>query len=163
MWWILLFFISGMLLIFSEFFLPGGILGVIGGLLILISAGMGVRSYPDYFILIIGGELLGAGVGVILGFVVLTKTRAAQLLTLNDAQTQEAGYVSAESDLSLIGKEGIVLSALRPAGTIKIGTQRIDVVSDGVFLDEGTRVVVVQVQGSRVLVEAVAQRSKQPE
>ena len=67
--------------------------------------------------------------------------------------------MSAEADLSLLGQEGTALTALRPSGTVVFGKQRIDVVTDGTFLEEGTRIVVVQVQGSRVVVEAVSSPS----
>ena len=134
-WWVALFFIAGMVLI--------------------ISAILGIYSYPDYGLFIIIGELLGVGASLVLGFVILTRTPAANLLTLKDAQTQEAGYVSASSDLALLNQEGMVLTALRPAGTITIGDKRVDAVSNGTFIDKGTRVRVLEVHGSRVVVEPV--------
>lgn len=154
MLWVILFFIAGMVLIFTEFFLPGGILGAIGGLLILVSIALGYQTAGDYFLFVIVGELIGAALAIGLGFWVLTQTKASTLLALDHAQTQESGYVSAESDLSLLHQEGTALTALRPAGVMLLGKQRIDVVSDGTFLEEGTRLIVVQVQGSRVVVEA---------
>jgi membrane-bound serine protease (ClpP class) len=154
MLWVILFFAAGMVLIFSEFFLPGGILGIIGGLLILTSTALGYQAAPDYFLFILVGELLGAALCIGLGFWVLTQTKASSLLALDHTLTQESGYVSAESDLKLLGQEGVAMTALRPAGSARIGEERIDVVSDGTFLEEGTRIVVVEVKGSRVVVEA---------
>jgi membrane-bound serine protease (ClpP class) len=154
--WLMVFFVSGIVLIISEFFLPGGILGVIGSMLVIISGILGVYSYPEYALFIIIGETLAVGAGIVLGFVILTRTRAAKLLTLDHAQTQNAGYVSAASDLTLLNQKGIVLTALRPSGTIKVGDKRIDAVSDGIFINEGARVIVVEVHGSRVLVEPIA-------
>jgi len=153
--WVLLFFIAGILLVFAEFFLPGLVLGAIGGVLIVISAVLGVYHYPDYTLFIILGELIGTCVGIVLGFWVLSRTRAGNLIMLRDAQHADAGYVSAESDLALMGCEGTVLTALRPAGTIMVGDKRVDAVSDGTFIEEQKRVRVVQVHGSRVVVEEI--------
>lgn len=153
--WVLLFFIAGMVLIISEFFLPGGVLGAIGGMLVVVSGILGVYAYPDYGLFIIIGEVIGVAICVVLGLYILTRTRAASLLTLEHAQTQDAGYVSAASDLTLMNKVGVVLTALRPSGTIKIGEKRIDAVSDGVFISEGARVQVVEIHGSRVVVEPI--------
>lgn len=154
-WWVILFFIAGMVLIISEFFLPGGILGGLGILLAIISVVIGVHSYPGYGVLIIVGELIGVIICAILGFLVLTRTRAGKFLTLDHTQNAEAGYVSAASDDSLLDQEGVVLTALRPSGTIRTANKRVDAVSDGVFIEEGTQVRIVEVHGSRVVVEPV--------
>jgi membrane-bound serine protease (ClpP class) len=76
-------------------------------------------------------------------------------LTQKHAQLAEAGYVSAVSDASLLNHTGRVLTALRPSGTIVVDNKRVDAVSEGVFIEEGTRVRVMQVHGSRVVVEAL--------
>lgn len=55
---------------------------------------------------------------------------------------------------SLIGREGVCLSALRPSGNADFDGQRVDVVSEGEFLQKGTRVIVERVEGLRVLVKA---------
>ncbi|MCK5861954.1 MAG: hypothetical protein KAH38_05685 [Candidatus Hydrogenedentes bacterium] len=153
--WVILFFVTGLVLIFAEFFLPGLVLGTLGCLLIVISTILGVYHYADYALFIIIGEMAGGCVGIALGFWVLLHTRAGNLIKQQEAQTVESGYVSAESDLSLINAEGIVLTALRPSGTIRVGDKRVDAVSDGVFIEEKKRVHVVQVHGSRVVVEEI--------
>ncbi len=151
--WVLLLFVAGILLIFAEFFLPGLVLGSIGGLMILVSIVLGVYTYPDYALFIIIAEIVGAAAGIVLGFLVLSRTRAGSLLMLRDTQAAGSGYVSAESDMSLLDAEGTVLTALRPSGTIMVGDKRVDAVADGVFIEDKKRVRVVQVHGSRVVVE----------
>ena len=47
---------------------------------------------------------------------------------------------------------GKVLTELRPAGTVQIDGRPVDVVSEGAFIEKGTRVVVLSVSGSRVVV-----------
>lgn len=55
-------------------------------------------------------------------------------------------------DLELVGRAGVVLSPLRPAGTARIDGRRVDVVSRGELVEAGTPVRVVEVRGNRVVV-----------
>jgi membrane-bound serine protease (ClpP class) len=56
----------------------------------------------------------------------------------------------------LIGQRGVVLTALRPAGTAMFGTRRLDVVTEATFIPQGTAVEVTAVEGSRVIVRQVS-------
>ena len=150
--WVLLFFITGVLLIFVEFFLPGLVLGTLGGLFLLISTTLGVYYYSDYAVFIVIGELAGASLGIVLGFWVISRTRAGNWIIQRESQE---GFVSADSDVSLLNCEGTVLTALRPAGTIMVGDKRVDAVSNGMFIEEKKRVLVTEVHGSRVVVEEI--------
>jgi membrane-bound serine protease (ClpP class) len=154
--WVVLFFIAGMVLVLVEFLLPGMVLGTIGVGLLILSGVLGVKTHPDYALQIIAGELIGACLSVILGLVVLTRTRALRgTLTQSLSQQAADGYVSAESDLALIGREAEVITALRPAGSIRVDDRRIDAVSDGVFIEERRLVRIREVRGSRVVVDPI--------
>ena len=54
--------------------------------------------------------------------------------------------------LSFLGKEGICVTDLRPAGTITVAGEPVDVVAEGSFVKQGDTVKVISVDGSRVLV-----------
>jgi len=154
--WIVLLFAAGMVLVLVEFLLPGMVLGTIGAGLLILSGVLGVRAYPGHALHIITGELIGAGLSGILGLVILTRTRALRgTLTQSLSQKPEDGYVSVQSDLSLVGREAEVITALRPAGTIRVDDRRIDAVSDGVFIEERRLVRIREVCGSRVVVDPV--------
>jgi membrane-bound serine protease (ClpP class) len=60
------------------------------------------------------------------------------------------GYTSAETRDWLVGKTGVALTALRPSGTAVIEDERVDVVSQGDFIDQGSAIQVISVNGSRV-------------
>jgi membrane-bound serine protease (ClpP class) len=55
----------------------------------------------------------------------------------------------------LLGQEGQALTTLRPAGTAVFGDRRVDVVTDGKFVEAGTKVRVIKVSGSIVVVEPI--------
>ena len=50
------------------------------------------------------------------------------------------------------GETGIAESFLRPAGIAKFGDKRIDVLSEGDFIEQGEKIVIVRVSGNRVVV-----------
>jgi len=56
----------------------------------------------------------------------------------------------------LLGKNGIALTALRPAGTAVFDGKRTDVVTEGGFVEKGQPVTVVGIEGLRVVVRATA-------
>lgn len=57
---------------------------------------------------------------------------------------------------ALVGRVGRAMTVLRPAGTAEIDGQRLDVVTEGEFVDPGVPVRVLYVQGTRIVVAAVA-------
>ena len=55
----------------------------------------------------------------------------------------------------LLGAIGTANTPLRPAGVVKFGDKFVDVVSDGGFIPAGTRVQVIAVEGTRIVVKEV--------
>jgi len=153
MFWPLLLFFLGVSLIVLEFVLPGIVCGIGGAVLLCISAVMGIAAYPDYTFMIIMGEFMGLAIGVGLGLIVLSKTSGATGLALGTSLSEESGYVNLPSNTALVGRVGMVITALRPSGTIVVDGERHDAVSDGDFILEGEAVRVLEVHGNRVVVE----------
>jgi membrane-bound serine protease (ClpP class) len=77
----------------------------------------------------------------------------AHRLALASAQGPE--FVTSGDYSDLRGKIGTAASFLRPAGIAAIDGCRIDVLTKGEFISQGTPIRVVRVEGSRVFVEAV--------
>jgi membrane-bound serine protease (ClpP class) len=152
-WWALVLFGGGMFLVLAEFIVPGGVCGLTGALMIGASTVIGCMHYPDYALWIVSGEVLGAMLSVVLGMVVLSRTRAGKTITLEDSQK---GWVASESDMSLLEAEGEVFTALRPVGTIIVDGQRVTAVADGSFIEKGERVRVIEVHGNRIVVESAS-------
>ena len=76
-------------------------------------------------------------------------------LVLKDSTSTEKGYISNVNRLDLLGKEGYALTFLRPAGTAVFDDDRIDVVTEGTFIDRNKKVKIVKVEGSRIVVREV--------
>ena len=120
--WAIVLFVAGMILILAEFIVPGMVCGIIGAIMVIISAGLASYSYPEYNLFIILIHILGVCASIIAGNYLLSRTRAGKILVLEDSQEQEEGWVASESDKSLIDAEGTVNTALRPSGTITVCT-----------------------------------------
>jgi membrane-bound serine protease (ClpP class) len=68
-----------------------------------------------------------------------------------------------ESDRSWLGKQGEAVSPLRPSGIAVIDGERLDVITEGDFVDRGERVEVARVEGNRIIVRrarTAAERSE---
>jgi len=61
-----------------------------------------------------------------------------------------------EANSELLGQQGTAQSTLRPAGKARIGEQLVDVISNGPFINPGTKIEVLQVEGNRVIVSEVS-------
>ena len=74
-------------------------------------------------------------------------------LVLETETRASEGYVSSSREEDeLLGKEGVTVSELRPAGIALIDGRRTDVVTDGEFVAVDQAVEVVEVSGNRVVV-----------
>jgi membrane-bound ClpP family serine protease len=54
--------------------------------------------------------------------------------------------------VALVGRTGTAATVLRPTGTMAIEGERVDVVTEGEYLEEGAAIRVLYVQGNRVVV-----------
>lgn len=59
---------------------------------------------------------------------------------------------------SLLGQVGRTVTPLRPAGATEFAGRRVDTVAEGVMIDRGELVKVVDVQGNRVVVRKVERK-----
>jgi membrane-bound serine protease (ClpP class) len=69
----------------------------------------------------------------------------------DDASPLAAG----EQLVALLGTVGEAATTLRPAGKARFGDEYLDVIAEGSYVEEGTRVQVIEVEGNRVVVKAV--------
>jgi len=55
----------------------------------------------------------------------------------------------------LVGREGVAMTTLRPAGRAQFGDRFVDVVAEGAYIDAGATVAVIEATGNRVVVKQV--------
>src|SRR5699024_5931310 len=147
--------VLGILLIILEFFVPGGILGILGAGAIVTS--LFLAGYDlQHMTLSIAIAIIVAIVTAIILFKWIGMERGIfRKIILRDRTMSDLGYVSSDVRSELVGQEGITLTPLRPAGTAFINEERIDVVSDGGFIQRDKKIVVLEVDGWRVIVREI--------
>jgi len=74
---------------------------------------------------------------------------------LSQSTDRRGGYTSASVRTELVGAEGVAITPLRPAGVGLFGDERVDVVSESEWIEEGTRVRVISAEGYRHIVRAM--------
>lgn len=152
-WLEVLLFIVGMGLLILEVFIPGfGIFGIAGIVSILAS-----------FYFVLGGNAAAVNwlaVSIVAALVIfallikyLPSNPAWNLFVLKDKQENSEGYSVTPDMTQYAGKTGIALTTLRPAGIALIDGVRADVVTFGDYIDAGTDIVVVRVEGSKIFVK----------
>ncbi|NPU96051.1 MAG: NfeD family protein [Candidatus Omnitrophica bacterium] len=155
LFYILLFLFVGLVLVFLELFVPGGVIGFMGVCLMGLAVYLCFKEYGYNtgiaMFLLCCFITLGA---VVMGFKYLPHTRIGGSFILKHAENKDKGFhTDAYENLNLTGMEGIAESELRPAGIAMIGQNRYDVVTEGEFLRPQTRIRVIRVDGNRIVVE----------
>ena len=158
--WAALAFVLGLGLILVEvFILPGfGVAGIAG--IILMFGGIFYVFKSAYqfetAILAFSSVIVLTAIGVIAAFYLFPKTRAWKYFALATEMSSDIGYHSAgdEDYQSYVGQTGTAITPLRPAGTIRLAGKRVDVLTAGDFIASETPVKVIDVEGSKVFVEA---------
>jgi membrane-bound serine protease (ClpP class) len=151
------------LLLVEAFILPGfGIAGILGIFAILVALVLStVGDGSTFQTLIMASSRLGLSLvlALVLSMLMLKfmpRTRWGRQLVLDTDLTAESGFTSEPlSDHALVGKIGIAMSNLRPAGIADIEGKRVDVVSDGDYIDAGLPVRVDHVDGNRIVVRRI--------
>lgn len=159
-WAFLLFLIGVGLIIVEIFVIPGfGVAGILGITLMLGSVFFVFDQAYEFETAVLWlsiSVILSAGL-IILAFWFLPGTQLFQRFALSTVMDTEMGYHSSspENFQDYLGQSGTALTPLRPAGTARIANKRVDVVTAGDFIPQNSNIKVIEVEGSKVFVEAV--------
>lgn len=151
---VILLIVAGMLALGVELFIiPGfgvvGILGILALLAGIVSAWMEFGAF--WGMITIVTTLTGSAAMIV--FLLRSKMMRRRLIL--DAHLAPGGGTEAQDLSGLVGKEGTAASTLRPAGIALIENQRVDVVSEGGYIEQGTPIRVLEINGLRVIVARI--------
>jgi membrane-bound ClpP family serine protease len=155
---ILICLIVGTALLIFEVFMPGFGLPGIAGLLLL--AGSIFLTWSRY------GATAGLGVTLIVlalsGISISVSLKSAatgrisrSALILRESESREEGYAAVKDMDMFLGKEGVTLSTLRPAGIAEFDGVRLNVVSDGEYIQRNAQVRIDKIEGARIVVKEI--------
>jgi len=141
--------IGGLLFIYLEFFMPGGIMAMAGGILLLSSLILFLSLAPTPIILILFLTLL------LLTLVGVCKAAMWQIRKRNESlsllDTQE-GFVASGFNNALIGKRGISSTDLKPSGYILIEGNPYQALSESGYVAKDRGILVVSGKGSYYII-----------
>lgn len=154
---------GGVLLVALEVFvIPGfGVAGLAGITAVVAGLGLALIGAGATTIVLVGAlgrvalSVLLALAGGLLLLRVLPNLPFGRRFVLDTEMRAGSGYVSPPpADRLALGRTGTALSALRPSGVAEIDAVRVDVVSDGRFIEAGAAIEVIQVDGNRIVVRS---------
>lgn len=164
--WEILIFVLGLILIIAEIFvIPGfGIAGISGIIFLVAGLTLSLLNNTDFNFEGVStkevGEasltvLFGLGLGFTLMLWLSNKIGTKGLFRKVALHKDLEESHSSPSLVSLIGKEGIAFTVLRPSGKVMIDNELYDGVSDLGFIEKGTKVKVVRFENAQVYVESL--------
>lgn len=154
-WTSLAVFVTGLILLVIEAIIPGfGLPGISGIILVVLGAILAMGSVTQ--------ALMSVSVAIIITTLITlllikrgSKSPIFDKIILDIQHKEEEGYVSAKPKDEYLGKEGIAVTELRPSGIIEIDGRRLDALSSGNFIQKNTRVKVIKVEGSKIIVRRI--------
>jgi membrane-bound serine protease (ClpP class) len=164
--WEILLFVTGLILIaFELFVIPGfGIAGIGGTLLTIAGLTLALVNNINFNFENVNGVEIGRSIiivlaGVTVGFASMlwlssrigTKGPLHQMALVTDLEEARSSPVLS----SLVGKEGITATVLRPSGKVIVDGVYYDSVSESGFIEKGASVVVVRFENAQLYVESL--------
>jgi len=143
---------AGFVLIGAEIFLPGGILGIFGSAAWVAAATVGWRNFSEPWNLLSAFALLFVGILTFMAWIkYFPKSRMGKNLSLSENAGDYKAHT--EHDDLPVGSLGEAVSTLRPAGIALFDGKRLDVVTDGEWVDAGQPVRISSTAGGHISVE----------
>ncbi len=159
----ILIFVVGVALIIVEIFvIPGfGIFGIAGIVLMIAGLFMGlVSDFPlvetdllSMAVIQLAGSFILSGIAIFFLAKTLPKTAIWNKLILSKGIKAKSGYTSSKEFDHLVGLNGEALTDLRPSGTAIFEGKRFDVVTQGDYIVKDSKVEVIEVEGSKIVVK----------
>ncbi len=152
-WLGILCLVVGIVLIGIEIFLPGfGVPGISG--IVMTTIGIIILTdSPITALMLILVILAILGILIAIAIRSAKKGRIAESpLILKEELDKESGFSSAGDMAYFIGHSGVAATDLRPAGIADFDGVKLDVVTEGNFLEKGSAIKVISVEGRRIVV-----------
>ena len=151
-------FAIGTLLVAVEIVVPGGILGVAGGLAL---AGGVVAAFVEFGS---GGGAAATALALVLvsvtiyfEFVVLPKSRLARKFSM--ASTVTGRSQPEIADRAVVDQEAVAVTTLAPSGYVELQGRRYEAFSQSGYAPAGSRMKIVDIDNFRVVVTQIKESS----
>jgi membrane-bound ClpP family serine protease len=139
--------VFGLLLVLLEIFiLPGLVAGIVGGLLVVFGV---YQSYLAYGVMA-GSIVLFATIAVFIILMVLFfKSGTWRKVALSDVVEGKMNTIDKTLKAGVTGK---TISRLAPMGKALINNDYCEVTTNGEFVDENEEIIIVKIEGNKIIV-----------
>ncbi len=145
--------IAGCALLCFECFIPGfGVAGISGSILCILGI-IGLVPYIGWYVVFVIMAIIVI-ILAIMYFFANSADSGKNPFVLSASTSKEAGFSANDDNTQLLNKCGEAVTGLRPSGIALIEGKRVDVVTNGEFIDAGTPLIVTDIQGRRIIVKA---------
>jgi membrane-bound ClpP family serine protease len=145
--------VLGIVLTGIEIFMPGfGVFGIVGITLLGIGIFLGASTAIEALIIVL---IVLIVIGALVFFALRSAARGRIFkspLVLKESLDHEAGYSATEEMSCFLGREGVTITPLRPAGMADFDGVKLDVVSESAYVEKDVPVRIIQVDGRRIVV-----------
>ena len=159
-WWIVfaifLYFVSAILIVAEVFVPSGGLISIcalaclVGGLMIFFHS-----STTAGWVGIVVAIIMIPSVWIIT-YRIFPKTRFGKSVTLTPPKREQGDAVPDTAELKeLLGKEGVVVTPLRPVGMCDFSGHRVECVAESGYVDKDNKVKVIHVEGTQLTVRVI--------
>jgi len=146
-------FVIGFILIGIEMLTPGiSVPGITGSVCLILGIFLTADTFQEGIVItIIVLVILSIMFAITLR--ILSKGKLKSPIILKEEQNRDKGYLSSNDLNHLLGKEGMATTDLRPSGTGVFDGMELDVISEGKYIEKGTKLIIHNVQGSKLIVK----------
>ncbi|MFH1066879.1 MAG: NfeD family protein [bacterium] len=143
--------VIGFFLLIVEMFLPGLVAGAVG-VACLVGASVSAfhRFGPEMGAYVVAGEIVFLIILFFLWVKFFPSSAFGRLFALKQEPPKQSS--ASENFSKLLGSTGVALTPLRPSGVASINGHRHDVVTEGMHVEAGKDIKVVNVEGARIVV-----------
>ena len=142
----------GVVLLITELiFVPGTtIIGIFGALLTIAGIWVGYSTFGSP-----GGHLILGGAVLLNALAIAFSFRPEVWARFGLKEVNKAKAINDAAVEFVVGEEGYTLSALRPSGTASFHEKPTEVHTRGEFLNAGTAVRILKIEGPKIWVEQI--------
>ena len=157
--WAIALFVTGLVVAVIEVIVPSaGVLALVSLACLVgsLAAAYQLSGWTAATLAVIEGVVVP--LAILGAFKLLPRTSVGKQMILEPPGASKSSGTSVPgvtNAAQLVNRTGLALTQLRPSGTAEIDGQRMSVVTNGEMIEKDAKVRVVQVEGSRVVVEQV--------
>lgn len=153
-------FVAGIFLLALEVIVPGGIIGVVGGILMLVGVALAfVRFGLEGGAIASGAAIVVGAIVLYLEFVLLPRSRLAKALSMTETVAGRSQPPIADR-AAVLGRQVTATTTLAPSGYVEFDGRRYEAFARSGLAQRGERLEIVDVDTFRLIVSKPSTNDK---